>query len=1007
MKNRFQTMIKRIALLGMSVFLLAGAWAQEPVRAPFLSSADDRQCRQWVDSVMSRMNLHEKIGQLLVPKVMAVETKETKKQVKEWVKKYKVGGLLFGKGTPEEQAILTNLAQKTARVPLMMTFDGEWGLSMRLGDVPVYPRNAALGCITDNSLIEDYGREVARQLRELGVRVNFAPVADVNTNPLNPVINERSFGKNPALVAGKVVAYGKGLESGGVLSVAKHFPGHGDTDSDSHKELPLVWGDRARLDSVELYPFKAAVQAGLGGVMVAHLHVPAVEPDSLLPSSLSPKVVTSLLKEELGFRGLVFTDALDMKGVTATPGRYTAAVLAGNDLLLVQFSPKEASDELVAAVRSGKLPESVVDERCRKVLAYKYLLGLRGKQPKLQISGLGYRIRTEEAQDLASRLRKASVTVLDNYFDVLPLAADRSKIAVLSMGEPAEDSAFVAAMRQQGVTDVYRLSWQAGRDERAKVREALSAYSRVVVSLAGISYVGDDNVAFLAGLDLPGAVVYACFTSYRPLALLTPALEKASAVVLAHSAEPDLQAHVAQVLFGKAEANGRLSMSIGRLFPAGAGCDIVPGTKGGALVPDDYGMKSYVLQRIDQIARKGLEAGAYPGCRVLVMKDGHTVYDKGFGVHSPVDSTAVRPTDLFDLASLTKTTATLLAVMKLYDEGRLKLEDKASQYLPFLRGTNKRNITLRELLLHESGLPPYIRFYVEAIDPNSVHGPYAQSWVDEWHRTQVSEHSYYCSDFKFKKGMMSAVQTKTHTLHVADSLWLNKGFKDRILRTIAACPLEGKRYVYSDLGFILLQQVVEHITGLPMDLYLDKEFYAPMGLQRTLFLPLQRFTKAEIMPTAFNDFLRRQDLCGYVHDETAACLGGVAGNAGLFSTAAEVARIYQMLLNGGELDGKRYLSEATCRLFTTAKSVISRRGLGFDRPDVAIVKRSPCAPSAPEAVFGHTGFTGTCAWVDPESRTVYVFLSNRLCPDVWNTKLGDMDIRTDIQELIFESLKTR
>ena len=1007
MKNRFQTMIRRIVLLGMSVFLLAGAWAQEPVRAPFLSSADDRQCRQWVDSVMSRMNLHEKIGQLLVPKVMAVETKETKKQVKEWVKKYKVGGLLFGKGTPEEQAILTNLAQKTARVPLMMTFDGEWGLSMRLDDVPAYPRNAALGCITDNSLIEDYGREVARQLRELGVRVNFAPVADVNTNPLNPVINERSFGENPALVAGKVVAYGKGLESGGVLSVSKHFPGHGDTDSDSHKELPLVWGDRARLDSVELYPFKAAVQAGLGGVMVAHLQVPAVEPDSLLPSSLSPKVVTSLLKDELGFRGLVFTDALDMKGVTATPGRYTAAVLAGNDVLLVQFSPKEASDELVAAVRSGKLPESVVDERCRKVLAYKYLLGLRGKQSKLQISGLGYRIRTEEAQDLASRLRKASVTVLDNYFDVLPLAADRSKIAVLSMGEPAEDSAFVAAMRQQGVTDVYRLSWQAGRDERAKVREALSAYSRVVVSLAGISYVGDDNVAFLAGLDLPGAVVYACFTSYRPLALLTPALEKASAVVLAHSAEPDLQAHVAQVLFGKAEANGRLSMSIGRLFPAGTGCDIVPGTKGGALVPDDYGMKSYVLQRIDQIARKGLEAGAYPGCRVLVMKDGHTVYDKGFGVHSPVDSTAVRPTDLFDLASLTKTTATLLAVMKLYDEGRLKLEDKASQYLPFLRGTNKRNITLRELLLHESGLPPYIRFYVEAIDPNSVHGPYAQSWVDEWHRTQVSEHSYYCSDFKFKKGMMSAVQTKTHTLHVADSLWLNKGFKDRILCTIAACPLEGKRYVYSDLGFILLQQVVEHITGLPMDLYLDKEFYAPMGLQRTLFLPLQRFTKAEIMPTAFNDFLRRQDLCGYVHDETAACLGGVAGNAGLFSTAAEVARIYQMLLNGGELDGKRYLSEATCRLFTTGKSVISRRGLGFDRPDVAIVKRSPCAPSAPEAVFGHTGFTGTCAWVDPESRTVYVFLSNRLCPDVWNTKLGDMDIRTDIQELIFESLKTR
>ena len=530
-------------------------------------------------------------------------------------------------------------------------------------------------------------------------------------------------------------------------------------------------------------------------------------------------------------------------------------------------------------------------------------------------------------------------------------------------------------------------------------------YNRVVVSLAGFTYISDDNVAFLANLNLPAAMVYACFTSYRPLSLLTPALEKASAVVLAHSAEADVQAHVAQVLFGKAGANGRLSMSIGRLFPAGTGCDIVPGMKAGALVPDDYGMKSYVLQRIDQVVLKGLQAGAYPGCRILVLKDGHTVYDKGFGVHSPVDSTRVRATDMFDLASLTKTTATLLAVMKLYDEGKLKLDDKASKYLSFLRGTNKRNITIRELLLHESGLPPYIRFYVDAIDPHSVHGPYAQSWKDEWHQTQVSEHSYYCSDFKFKRGMMSDKESATHTLPVAEGMWLNKSFKNHMLRAIADARLEGKRYVYSDLGFILLQQVVEHITQLPMDLYLDKEFYAPMGLQRTLFLPLQRYTKADIMPTAFNDFLRRQDLCGYVHDEAAAFLGGVAGHAGLFSTAAEVARIYQMLLNGGELDGKRYLSEETCRLFTTEKSLISRRGLGFDRPDIAIVQRSPCAPSAPEGVYGHTGFTGTCVWVDPDSRTVYVFLSNRLCPDAWNTKLVDMDIRTDIQELVFESLK--
>lgn len=446
-------------------------------------------------------------------------------------------------------------------------------------------------------------------------------------------------------------------------------------------------------------------------------------------------------------------------------------------------------------------------------------------------------------------------------------------------------------------------------------------------------------------------------------------------------------------------------MSIGNLYQAGEGSVITPGMKPGRIIPEDLGMKSNELHRIDAIVKGGLAAGSYPGCQVLVLKDGQTVYDKCFGTHSDKDTTAVRPTDMFDLASLTKTTATLLAVMKLYDTGKLKLTDKASQYLPILRNTDKKNITIKDLLLHESGLPPYIRFYLEAIDPNSVHGPYAQSWVDEWHRTQVSEHSYYCSNFKFKKGLVAEKESSTYNLHVADKMWLNKNFKNTILQKIARCDMDSKRYVYSDLGFILLQQVVEAIVKLPMDLYLAKEFYAPMGLQRTMYLPLLRYSKQEIMPTAANDFLRRQDLCGYVHDETAACMGGISGNAGLFSTATEVAKIYQMMLNGGEWNGKRYLSEATCRLFTTEASAISRRGLGFDKPNLKDLKDSPCAPSATNTVYGHTGFTGTCAWVDPEHGTVYVFLSNRLCPNVWNTKLTEMNIRTNIQEAIYKSLK--
>ena len=709
----------------------------------------------------------------------------------------------------------------------------------------------------------------------------------------------------------------------------------------------------------------------------------------------------------MGFQGLVFTDALDMKGVSSVPQVTTKALLAGNDMALVQYNTENAVQEVLNAVKDGVLSEKVVEEKCRKILTYKYLLGLRQPRPQLQVSGMSYRIHTDEAKALVTRLRQAAVTVLGNHFGVLPLTpVGDTPIALLSVVE-GKDSIFIAEMKKLSPVPVecFHLTGEMGEDELHELARKLANYRRVVISISGKDTDALAYADFLAGLNLPAPVVYAFFTSYRAMQPLVPALNQASAVVLGHSSEADIQQYVAGVLFAKVPAQGKLSMSIGNLYQAGEGSVITPGMKPGRIIPEDLGMKSNELHRIDAIVKGGLAAGAYPGCQVLVLKDGQTVYDKCFGTHSYKDTTAVRPTDMFDLASLTKTTATLLAVMKLYDTGQLKLTDKASQYLPILRNTNKKNITIKDLLLHESGLPPYIRFYLEAIDPNSVHGPYAQSWVDEWHRTQVSEHSYYCSNFKFKKGLVAEKESSTYNLHVADKMWLNKNFKNTILQKIARCDMDSKRYVYSDLGFVLLQQVVEAIVKLPMDLYLAKEFYAPMGLQRTMYLPLLRYSKQEIMPTAANDFLRRQDLCGYVHDETAACMGGISGNAGLFSTATEVAKIYQMMLNGGEWNGKRYLSEATCRLLTTEASAISRRGLGFDKPNLKDLKNSPCAPSATNTVYGHTGFTGTCAWVDPEHGTVYVFLSNRLCPNVWNTKLTEMNIRTNIQEAIYKSLK--
>ena len=603
-------------LLGMTS-AMSSVQAQEKT-TPRLAT-DETRCAAWVDSVMSRLSLQEKVGQLLVPRVPAVADKATRKRLKEWVRKYKIGGLLFGKGTIGGQAALTNQAQKDAKVPLLMTVDGEWGLAMRLTDAPAFPRNAALGCITDDALVEAYGREVGRELRELGVHVNFAPVADANTNPLNPVINTRSFGENPRRVAAKVVAYSRGLESEGVLSVAKHFPGHGDTDMDSHKALPVLRHDRARLDSVELLPFRQYIRAGLGGMMMGHLQVPAVEGDSLLPSSLSSAVVSGLLQDEMGFQGLIFTDALDMKGVTDVPGYFAKAVRAGNDMLLVQYDPAKALHEVMHAIRQGTLSEADVDARCRRVLAWKYRLGLRRKPEKISLKDVRERICTPRAEEVASALRRASVTVLDNYFDVIPLspAPDGRGIALLSMGAQEADSAFVSAMQGQGGVDCFRLPWAASAEEQLAMKKTLAAYGRVVVSIAGVNYVGGDDVAFLESLDLRAPLVYAFFTSYRLLPLMTPALAKANAVVLAHAAEADVQRHVARVLFAEAGADGRLSMSAGRLFPAGDGVDICQDTPPAQALPDDYGMKSYVLQDIDRIARRGLEAGAYPGCRIL------------------------------------------------------------------------------------------------------------------------------------------------------------------------------------------------------------------------------------------------------------------------------------------------------------------------------------------------------------------------------------------------------
>ena len=464
------------------VFLLSAGtlWAQQA--AGLLPVQEDTHCKEWVEQTLSRMKLKDKVGQLFVYTLAPRADKDTEKLVGKLTRKFKVGAFLYSEGTVEDQANLTNYAQRQSKIPLMITFDGEWGLAMRLENTPVFPRNAALGCISDNTLIEAYGQEVARELREIGAHVNFAPDADVNTNPENPVIHVRSFGENPKTVAEKVIAYGRGLETGGILSVSKHFPGHGDTDVDSHQALPAVYYNRARLDSVELYPFKEAIQAGLGGVMVGHLQVPALEPDRITPSSLSHSIVTDLLRGELGFNGLVFTDALAMKGVAAESDVTVKALKAGNDMVLAPRRLKEEMDAVLEAVEKGELPEEEINAKCRKVLTYKYILGLERK-PFVKLSGLGTRINTPQTRDLISRLNLAAITVLNNKNDVLPLHPDLKEAAILNVGKPEEIEPFDRKMKKYTSFARFQLRKDLPEAEQQKLRDSLAAYRRVIVTV--------------------------------------------------------------------------------------------------------------------------------------------------------------------------------------------------------------------------------------------------------------------------------------------------------------------------------------------------------------------------------------------------------------------------------------------------------------------------------------------------------------------------------------------
>ncbi len=1005
------TKFKNVLLLAATLLISLGASARETAKLPNLfNSVDLVAMNQWVDSIFNSLSPEARIGQLIVAAVTPRSNDATRDQVKRLVSQNMVGGLIYEESTVGEQAEVTNLAQSLSAVPLMITIDGEWGLGMRLKEVPNFPRNLILGAIDNDMLLYEYGREVARQCLRMGIQVNFAPVLDVNDNPLNPVIGNRSFGESPELVARHAIAFARGLEDGGVMAVGKHFPGHGSSSEDSHKTLPVINKTMQEINTCELVPFRRFIEAGLSGILTAHLLVPSID-GGKAPTSLSADCVNDVLRGQLNFDGLIFTDALNMKGATQLlkGSACVNALLAGNDVLLM---PENISDEIAAikaAVSNGTISQSVIDERCKKILRYKYALDLTSRQ-HINTTGLVNDINSQYNEVLRRQLTAGSITVIKNNDDILPIHNLQSRhIAVATIGnEKGTASKFTRRCADYAQIKRFDL---AAAGSASQLAESLhdGHFNTIIVE------VGEDSES---NRDALNTVVKKCknvvlVITCKPYDIKNYGKaitnKHVKAVVLTYQNSTLAEDYAAQTIFGGNSANGNLPISLAfngkkTRYEAGHGIHYAANRLGYS-IPAEVGLDNRLTAQIDSVCRLGVQQHAFPGCQVIVARHGKVVYKGSFGTIDYSSSVKVDDNTLFGLASVSKCTGTISGVMKAFDDGKFRLDDKASEYIPGLRDGDKEDITFRDLLYHETGMPASLNMWYMMMDPNTYSGELITGAEDATHTVKIMNGAWGHKDAKLRTDILSTVKTDKFNIAIADGIWGGRVTYDSVMNRIYHAKLGKKKYLYSCCNFSLLADAVQRMTHSPLNYYVNNYIFAPLGAYHTLYRPLSKFTRDEIAYTEKDTYLRRQHIHGYVHDELAAFSGGVQGNAGLFSNANDLAKLFQMWLNGGTYGGVRLLKASTVETFTTQKSPNSHRGLGFDKPVVGNPDASNTCPEATPETYGHTGFTGTCFWVDPKNDMFYIFLSNRVSPTRNNPNFGRISARSHINTLIYRAIR--
>ncbi len=954
----------------------------------------------WVDSVYNSLSKKKRIAQLMIIRAHSNKGQGHIDSVTSDIEKYDVGGLCFFQGGPVRQAVLTNHYQSVAKTPLLITIDGEWGLGMRLDSVTNFPHQMMLGAVEDASLIYETGKAIGLQCKRLGIHVNFAPVVDINNNPDNPVINDRSFGEDKYKVALFGVQYMKGMQDAGIIACAKHFPGHGDVTVDSHNDLPVINKTKQQLDSLELYPFKDMIKAGVKSMMIAHLFIPAIDSTPHQPTSLSVNTVNGLLRNELHYNGLTFTDGLEMKGVTKyyPSGEASAqALIAGNDMLCLPEDIKGSIKKIRKAIRKGKIDKHDFEARVKKVLLAKYEAGLY-ETSIVDTANIVNDLNKNTAQ-IKTEIAENSITVLKlSDKDLLPLRGNETQHLHVSPNSgikisPSKTTAFIGigldkpnsfanTLKQVFGAAVFTFGKKDSTAKADSIMALLAKYDRVIIGIHNYSRrpanrFGISPQAYNFINNIQSKTTAITFVFGNPYAIKSIS-GTAKNLVACYEDDEATQTAATDLLKGIIDAKGKLPVTVSPEYLFGAGItesNILPFDK-----PESVGMNSEVLNKIDSIANDAIDQKATPGCVVLVAKNGKVVFEKSYGYTYTDKKTPVSADMIYDLASVTKVAATTISVMRLNEEGRLDIDRTIGEYLPWTKGTNKENLLIKNVLLHQAGMKAWIPFYQKTVDKDGMPLP-------ELYRKQ---------------------QDNVFSVKVAEDIFMRKDYVDSMFSIIAGSKLgPADTYEYSDNDFIFLAKIVESITRQPLEKYVTDLFYKPLEMTTTRFKPREYFSLDKIVPTAEETTFRQQLLQGDVHDPAAAMMGGVAGHAGLFSNAYDLAKLFQMLLNGGEINGQRYLQRSTIEKFTSYNSIVSRRGLGFDKPEKDNDTRPAPYPAAAVSplTFGHTGFTGTCVWADPASNLLFIFLSNRVAYDKGDSnKLLRMKVRGNIQDVIYKAM---